>query len=87
MTGNAKVSICSGQPVDDMSAQLRTLSLRGYLTKPYIPETFPRMIDRSLHDLAYEPASPCTDDTRVTVKGAVTTELQESRPIALRIFT
>jgi len=51
MTGKAKVSICSGQPVDDMSAQSRTLSLREYLTKPYIPGTLPRMIDRSFYDL------------------------------------
>jgi DNA-binding NtrC family response regulator len=51
MASKVKIIICSGQPVDDMPAQLRTIGIQGYLTKPYTHESLLRMVDRVLHDL------------------------------------
>jgi hypothetical protein len=34
-----------------MPAQLRTIGIQGYLTKPYTHESLLRMVDRVLHDL------------------------------------
>jgi len=50
MASKVKIIICSGQPVDDMPAQLRTIGVQGYLTKPYTHETLLRMVDRVLHE-------------------------------------
>jgi two-component system cell cycle sensor histidine kinase/response regulator CckA len=51
MTSKVKIIICSGQPVDDMPVQLRTIGIQGYLTKPYTEESLLCMIDRVLHEL------------------------------------
>jgi CheY-like chemotaxis protein len=51
MASKVKIIICSGQAVDDMPVQLRTIDIQGYLTKPYTHESLLRMVDRVLHDL------------------------------------
>jgi two-component system cell cycle sensor histidine kinase/response regulator CckA len=51
ITSKTKVIICSGQPVDDRAAQLRTVGVQGYLAKPYTQEALLCMVDRVLHEL------------------------------------